>query len=229
MLQFSTRILNALLPQSCFLCGAINHQAICHACLGDLPVRRNACQRCGRSLPAMLSVSTCAECQFNPPPFDSLQAPFNYVTPIRELMHAAKYSGKLAILYCLGELLADHLKVDSLPDVIMPVPLHWRRLQTRGYNQSLELAKCIERRLAVPIDSHACVRWRPTLPQVQLSARERRINVRGAFRINYWQPHWQHIALVDDVVTHGATSGEITRLLLASGAQRVDVWCCVRA
>jgi ComF family protein len=154
---------------------------------------------------------------------------FSYAPPIDRLIQGLKYAGQLNNARVLAELMAA--KAESVfprPDVIMPVPLHPTRLRERGYNQSLELARPIARRLALPLDYRSAKRVRATLPQTGLSLRERARNVRNAFAVT--RPvAGLRIALVDDVMTTGYTVNALALCLRKAGATQVDVWVTARA
>lgn len=113
-----------------------------------------------------------------------------------------------------------------LPDALLPVPIHPRRLRERGYNQALELARPVARTLGLPLLPHALRRLRATSPQMTLPEAARAANVRGAFAVHGPLP--AHVVLVDDVLTTGATTGELARTLKAAGCARVEVWCACR-
>jgi ComF family protein len=144
------------------------------------------------------------------------------------LIPPAKFSQNLVILNLLGKLMAEHLTIEPRPDVLIPVPLHSKRLRERGYNQSLELAKRITKQTGIPLNNKACKRIKNTLPQTSLSAEQRQSNLVGAFSVIRLKPVWQHIVLIDDVMTTGATVKELASVWLEAGVQRVDVWCCAR-
>jgi ComF family protein len=218
-----------LLPHSCFLCGATATHPICKACLADLPYQnlKNTCRYCASPMPA---TGVCGTCLNKPPPYTYTWALFSYTYPVDKLIHTAKFNDNLAVLDFLGELMAQQVIMDERPDVLVPVPLHIKRLRQRGYNQSSQLAKRISKRTGIPMSHYACERHKNTPPQVtQKSAKEREENIRDAFRISRLKPSWQHIVLVDDVVTTGSTVKELTRTFLTvETIQRVDVWCCAR-
>jgi ComF family protein len=116
----------------------------------------------------------------------------------------------------------------SLPRVIIPVPLHAKRLKERGFNQALELSKPISRALKIPIDHWSCTRVLPTLPQTNLSRSQRKKNVRHVFKVATTL-HAHHVCLVDDVLTTGYTALSLSKALFKAGVQSIDVWCCARA
>lgn len=162
----------------------------------------------------------------NPPPYDSTLALFNYQFPLDHLVLALKFSKKLLYARLMGELIADRLADRSIesPEVIIPVPLHILRLQERGYNQALEIARPISKRLNIPLAGDACQRVISTQPQAVIPAGQRQSNVKKAFSIS---PHFTagHIALVDDVITTGSTMAELAQQFKKAGVKRVDVWC----
>ncbi len=214
------------------LCGdkGSNGRDLCDACQHDLPHAEVSCHRCAIPLPSGHGTGTiCGACQTNPPAFRRCLAPFAYGAPLDHLLIDLKFNGKLSVARTLGELQADWLAkhIDEQPDCIMPVPLHPARLRERGFNQSLELARPIARRLALPLDTRSCQRQRNTSPQADLSAKHRHSNIKGAFETRGAVKG--HIAIIDDVMTTGSTAEEIARTLLAAGAQAVDIWVCARA
>jgi predicted amidophosphoribosyltransferase len=93
----------------------------------------------------------------------------------------------------------------------------------------VELAKCISKQLEIPLNYRACKRIKNTLPQTSLNWEQRQVNLQGAFKVTYIDPQWQHIVLIDDVMTTGNTVAELARVFKEAGIQRVDVWCCARA
>lgn len=216
---------NWLLPQSCFLCGESSTLALCAGCLADLPYQNTACICCADVLK---EAGVCPRCQKQPPPYTHTQAVFSYIYPIDKLIPAAKFNQNLTVLNILGNLMAQHLTIEPPPDVLIPVPLHSKRLRQRGYNQSLELAKCISKHTGIPLDYYACKRIKNTLPQTTLYGDERQTNLVGAFTVERLKPQWRHIVLVDDVMTTGSTVTELALVFKKAGVQRVDVWCCAR-
>jgi len=133
----------------------------------------------------------------------------------------------------LGELFAEHLvnlytNGSAKPDVIMPVPLHHRRLRERGFNQAVEIARIVARTLDIPLDLRSCTRPKLTQPQAELPADRRKQNVSGAFA--FLPPTtYRHIALLDDVMTTGHTVAELTKTVQKVSKSTVDVWVCARA
>ncbi|QJD30693.1 ComF family protein [Methylococcus geothermalis] len=223
-------IQNWVYPPTCLLCGAPGERGLdlCGACERHLPRIGTACLHCGEPLPDG-APSPCGRCLQQPPPFDSCRAAFHYEEPIRHLIHGLKFDHRHACARTLGELTARHFReYAEPPDVIVPVPLHPSRYRERGFNQSLEIARHLSRNLNLPLELHACTRSRTTRPQAQLSAKERAKNIRGAFRLER-EIEARHIAILDDVVTTGATVSELARTLRKTGIARIDVWAVARA
>lgn len=218
-----------LSPGRCLACTAAlpGKTDFCPACERSLPRFREACPVCAAAAPAD---GPCGQCQKHPPTFTRTLAAFAYVAPIDQLIWRMKYRGRLDLTRALGEQLAAHLAraLDRPPDRLVPVPLHRARLRERGYNQSLELARPVARRLGLTLDPYSLQRVRPTPPQMQLPHAERARNIRGAFaaRTSFTG---QRIAIVDDVMTTGATVHELARCLRRAGAAAVEVWVVARA
>jgi len=155
----------------------------------------------------------------------------SFVSPVRELVHDLKFRRNMAVAPLLSSLLAERVAAEpgGRPQVLLPVPLHKTRLRERGFNQAVEIARPLARELGIPLDVAAGRRARKTIPQSQLEgAAARRENLRGAFLVP-GEVKGLHLALVDDVVTTGATVGELAAALIREGARRVDVWACCRA
>ncbi len=226
------RWLARLWPGRCLLCGGrgAGGRDLCSDCARALPANPVCCPRCGLPLPA--PAPACGGCIRTPPAFAWTLAPYRYAFPLDRLLSRFKYSGDLAAGRLLGQLLGDALAVAArLGDrdvVAVPVPLARDRLVERGYNQALELARPLARRLEVPLAIDGLARTRPTPRQAGLSARERRRNLRGAF-IASPAVRGQRVLLVDDVMTTGSTLGECARVLRRAGAVEVGVVVVARA
>jgi ComF family protein len=146
-----------------------------------------------------------------------------------KLIQRFKFDGDLAAGRLLGELLADYLAAaGDKPDCIVPVPLHPSRLKERGFNQAVELARPVNRRLKIPVRLDLCERVRATEVQSKLDAAERKKNLRDAFAVKR-SVDGLHLALLDDVVTTGVTVETLARVLRDSGAKAVTVWSVARA
>lgn len=218
----------------CLLCTSpcATDIALCTACRELLPRVHCPCPRCAVRLPPSLPPgSECGACQIKAPAFDRCHALSPYAFPMPELISWFKFKGLLssgaALASLLGAQLSPHWE-SHRPDALIPVPLHPARLRTRGFNQSLELARRLASPLRLHVEPELCLRRRNTPAQKGLDARERAKNLRGAFQVKDPPTHWQYVVLVDDVVTTMTTVNEITRLLKQKGIPRVEVACLAR-
>ena len=229
------RLQHALLPPHCLLCGQAGARGrdLCPACAGDLQRNVTCCPRC--ALPLAAPAPLCGECLQHEPPFSAAFAPFVYAHPLDLLVGKLKFARSLAAGRVLGDLWLDAIgrQPPDRPALLVPVPLHRERLRERGYNQALELAKPLARALRIPFAADLLVRTQATPAQTNLDARTRRKNLRGAFE---FRPDRldagvlpDHVALVDDVMTTGATLRECARVLKRAGVARVDAWALARA
>jgi ComF family protein len=218
-----------LFPGRCLLCGNPSHRALdlCAPCEADLPYLDIACGQCALPLPAP---GTCARCQQHPPPFAVSVVPCRHAFPVDHLIQRLKYGGELAQVAPLAGLLATLLRErpKPLPRALVPVPLHWRRQATRGFNQALEIANQLSKTLVIPVRTDLVRRIRATPPQVGMARTERRRNLARAF-VAGAAPMPEHIALIDDVVTTGSTMEALARCLGQAGAARIEVWAISRA
>jgi ComF family protein len=162
-----------------------------------------------------------------------VRVPYLYAHPVNALIHALKFRRRLAAASVLGRLLTDHLKDSGIcpPQWILPVPLHPKRQRERGFNQSLEIARPLSACLKVRIAPTLARRTLPTVAQSSLQgADSRRRNVSSAFSVDTRraQPA-DHVAIVDDVVTTGATVTSLALALKSAGVTRIEVWSIARA
>lgn len=214
-----------LFGQDCLLCAAVSGaQMLCPACHASLPHIAHACPRCA----APSAKQVCGECLRHPPAFDRTRAALAYAFPTDKLIQALKYGGQLALAKLLGELLAEALADQARPEIILPMPLHPARLKMRGFNQALEIAKVISKRFDIPLAPGLAQRVVDTTPQASLPIDARHTNVKGAFACDQ-DLRGQRIAVVDDVMTSGATLNELAKILKRAGAAQVDVWVVARA
>ena len=221
-----------LLPPTCILCGNPGHnsQDICKPCFNSLKKNLYCCYRCAEIFEsANLTPQLCGHCISQTPEFDETYAPYIYHDILRYLITHLKFNRQYKNARLLAYLLADYLqKTAELPELIIPVPLHKQRFRERGFNQSIEIAKSLSRYLHIPMDSKSCLRIRNTRHQIDLPSKQRRSNVKNAFKVKRVIKA-QHIAIVDDVMTTGSTVNELAKTLKKSGVYRVDIWTCARA
>ena len=223
--------LDTLLPPRCVLCGRPSGSVcICTPCKSDLPWIGPHCRQCALPL-ASVNDEVCGHCIQHSPPFTRTVSPLLYHFPADRLVQGFKFNRQLAAGRVLSHLMCEYV-IDrelSLPDTLIPVPLHNLRMLKRGYNQATELAGYIGKVLDIPLHIAALRRYRHTDAQSGLSRQQRRKNVRGAFN---WHSRVQpggHVAIIDDVMTTGTTVTECARVLKKAGAARVDVWVAARA
>ncbi len=217
-------ILTHLLAGHCHFCGVATGAAdLCPGCAEDLPWISAACQHCG--LPLASGASHCASCLSAPPPFDRVVALWRYSDSVEPLIRRFKLTGDLPAGRLLARLAAATLAARRYPCAgpLVPMPMHWRRLRSRGFNQSTLIARW----LGPPLARRLVMRQRHTPPQRELDAEARRHNPTGAFCLLRRPP--AAVTLVDDVLTTGASVGELARCLRAGGTQRVDVVVLARA
>jgi ComF family protein len=206
---------------TCYLCRGAARALLCTACDADLP--RLAGPRCPRCALDSPRGEPCGRCLSEAPHYDATVAALAYEFPADALVHALKFRGELALAGMLGKLLCE--KISNLEiDHVIPVPLSATRLRERGYNHAAEIARHLVPR---KLDLSLCERSRDTPPQMELPFAERRRNVRGAFRCTRTLAG-ACIAVVDDVMTTGATLDEVAKALKAAGAARVVNWVVAR-
>ncbi|MGV8711112.1 MAG: phosphoribosyltransferase family protein [Nitrosomonas sp.] len=213
-------------PDECILCGASSTQDFCQPCHDHLPqLPLNHCPTCLWPVP---TGELCGACLTRPPAFTRTVAAVRYTFPIDALIHSLKYQGNLATAPVLANLLIEKLKhIHRKPDVIIPMPLHPIRLRERGYNQAMELSRYLARHMKIPLSPTSCSRIRHTPPQTELPWRDRQKNIRKAFSCAI-DLSGQHIAVVDDVMTTGATLNEFAKILRQQGASEISNWVIAR-
>jgi ComF family protein len=223
------RLARRMAPPCCLVCreaGDDGH-ALCRACRAALPWHRGACLRCAAPLPPPDTV--CGRCQRRPPPLAEVRAAFLYADPVDRLLPRLKFHRDLAAGRLLADGMAQAFAGAGRPDALLPVPLHPARLRRRGYDQALELARPLGQALGLPLRPGVLVRIRATAAQSRLDAAQRRRNLRGAFAVAPAAALPAHVALVDDVMTTGATLHAAAVALRRAGVARVDAWVCARA
>ncbi|MBY0576639.1 MAG: ComF family protein [Gallionellaceae bacterium] len=226
ILNIGSKIKQLLPAQPCVLCGSMSDDGLwCAACDDALPyLDASHCPICALPVPGG---ATCGQCLQHPPVFNRATAVFGYTFPLDKLMQAMKYREQIALAHAFAGKLAQRIDKTDLPDCIIPMPLHPAKLRERGFNQSLLLAGGVARELNVRLLRNACQRVRDTPPQSALPWKERKKNVRGAFRCDT-DLTGKRVALVDDVMTTGASLDALAEAVQQMGASEISVWVVAR-
>ena len=237
-------VMDRLLPRTCSLCGEVGTPedpcADCERAL-DALLLRAACPRCAAPLapaaaqsaaPAGSTPPPCAACLNQPPSFHRVIAPWAFAPPLSGLIHRMKYRRDLAAAAALGRILAREVGCRSdfaPPRAVIGLPISRRRLLRRGFNHAAELAAIVRGTLGLPAPPKIRIARRHTPPQAKAeNAAQRRANVAGAFAVRRWPTDVREVAIVDDVLTTGATASALAEVLRDRGVERIEVWCCAR-
>lgn len=236
--SFFSALLDFLFPPLCHVCGKFIPQAgrlhICPPCRQRMPSPTSPlCTRCGIPFDGAGAHHPCSSCLRSPPSFRAARAALVHEGPGRDLIHAFKYTGRTHLRRPLGllavELLTEFV-ASGRPDLIVPVPLHVKRLRSRGFNQALLVGELLAEEWRIPLCRQALKRVRWTEPQINLAAELRRENVRNAFSVpDASLVSGRRVLLVDDVFTTGSTVEECSRTLDRAGAEEVLVITLSRA
>lgn len=231
-------ISEVIFPPQCPGCAEILHpftgQIFCPACNDKIKfITGSICSICGTTFPDSRAENhLCGDCLENKTYFSYARAVFCYETFILNAIHQFKYKRDISI----GEMLASFMADFSFPDIdftdyslIIPVPLHIKRLRKRGFNQSLVLARAVEHKRQIPVNFSVLKRHKFTLTQTGSNKNERKENIKGAFEVtNKKKIDGKNIILIDDVYTTGATINECAKTLIKAGAQKVAVLTLAR-
>jgi len=228
--RFFTALLDVFLPPICHICHSFIPNAdtlhICPVCRERLlPISSPLCPTCGIPFLGTGDDHRCGACLIHPPHFDAARSAFLYEGAIRDLIHSFKYNQQTQLRYPLALLtleVAFGIMQNHDLDILIPVPLHRSRLRQRGFNQAVLLGRVLSHHLLIPMRFDILARTRRTEPQVELSAAERRHNVKGAFSVH--KPDTiigRRILLLDDVMTTGSTMDECAHELKKAGASTV--------
>lgn len=212
---------DSFFPKQCVSCGKVG-SFLCLSCKRKLPsLAAPLCPKCGRP---QASGIVCPSCRQRRTEIDGIRSPYRFDEVIRKAIHQLKYQNLKAISSCLAELLADYLEPSPLPgEVLVPVPLHQRRLKERGYNQSSLLSRELGKLTSLPVIEGCLIRIKEAQPQVRAaSMEERRENVVGAFICRNEKLSAKQVILIDDVCTSGATLESCAVALKSKGA--ISVW-----
>ncbi|GAB2893484.1 double zinc ribbon domain-containing protein [Microbulbifer echini] len=211
----------------CLLCGdRASESGICPGCVGDLPYLGRACESC--ALPLASSARQCPNCLRQPPRFQRVQAAWQYAYPVSQLIQRFKYQGDLSAGHSLAQLAAGAIKpCGEPPDLLAPIPLHWRRYWIRGYNQAQLVAAELGRQWRLPVRPRLLRKISATRTQSQLRRQQRMRNLLQSFALR-GSVQEMHIGLVDDVLTTGATLEAAAQKLLEAGARKVSAFVLAR-
>ncbi len=225
MQVFINAFLSLIFPPRCEVCQKLQLPVICDDCMARFtPIIAPYCTICANPLdPLATGGNICAECKESPPVFNNCRCAGYYKDELRHAIHIMKYEGVRAIAVKLAEFTANNIDVTGLNiDVIIPVPLHADRLQMRGFNQSGLIAEELGRLMNINVDHDAMIRIINTTPQMKLPAKERKKNIRGAFRVEKSITD-KNVCFLDDVYTTGSTLNECAITALKAGAKTVSV------
>ena len=235
--------LNSLLPEHCLLCLASidphnslslgDAPSICRHCYRELPTLGNQCRRCALPLydhgDSHINATLCGECLNSAATFDKTYCAFIYDAPIDQLINRIKHQADFSTLPMLNKALIDSVSLEAIEhlDVLIPVPLHWRRQLMRGFNQATLITKALSKAFKIPYNDNLTKRHQATTAQQQFSRKQRLGNLKQAFQCSK-EVRALHIGLVDDVITTGATVTAVSNSLLATGASSVTLFALAR-
>lgn len=202
-----------------------------------LVLNKQACSRCGIPIEAVFPTSTetiCEDCFKDPPPFLRCFSPYLYLFPLDQLIATMKYQRKPQLSRLLAALMTQHLTIEAQgwPEALIPIPMHRKKQRQRGFNQAIYLANQLGKQLNIPVLTSALQKTQSTLAQNSLSASQRRHNLKGAFSVTPSAKQqllgYEHIGIVDDVITTTATMREAAACLRAIGVTEVSAWSIAR-
>lgn len=213
-------------PIPCLLCGLPAYQhCLCQACIAELPLLGPACVRCAAPVK---NAQICGRCLQLPPYQDLSFSLYRYEGSIRRCITAFKYKKQLQFSALFARQMANMISGrQQLPDCIVPIPLHPKRIRQRGYNQAAEVGKLLASTLNIDYRPELLHRVRLTRSQSELPFKQRKKNMRNAFACDQ-QPLPPHIAILDDVMTSGYTAGEAAKVFKRRGVEIIEVWTIAR-
>ena len=227
--RWPVALAGSLLPSSCALCHIGCDGALCAACQQRYaPPRTACCRRCANPMAARDAFWECGACQSGQPAFDATVAAADYAAPLDQLVLELKFGGMLALAPWFARMIGDAVVARAgveLPNILCPVPLGPGRLVERGFNQALEIARPLSKRLGIPLKAALAIRALDTAAQSSVAPAQRRHNIRNAFIVApdaLALVRGQHIGVVDDVMTSGATLHELAATFKRFGAARVS-------
>lgn len=240
-MELAQKLLEILFPSRCIVCyrtiqKTSDNQSVelCLDCHLQLPKNENCCKRCALPLPLEISSEVlCGRCIKELPQFDYCYSPFKYESDIIQIVQQLKFKDKIINSRSIGEMLYrtfndDILPVHGKPDCLVPVPLHKKRLRQRGYNQSIEIARVLSNKLQVNIAHDLVIRSKVSIAQQGLSAKKRQKNIKGVFEVHETK-NYEHVLIIDDVMTTGSTVNELAKTLKKGGVKDAGVLSFARA
>lgn len=226
------------MPSACRLCGTWQPREVCDGCLRGFGAAARRCRRCGLHLSDAALGATCQVCEDYPPEMDSVVVGVDFVPPWSGMIGALKFRSDVALARVLIPPLAQAIRQADptgrqAPDLIIPIPLSAKRWQERGYNQAWLLAQRLAHECGWLNRLHhgTLIRRQETGRLMHMQRDQREARIRHAFEVPTEQAHrvqGQHVVLVDDVMTTGATANEAARTLLQAGAASVRGWFAAR-
>lgn len=230
-LKVNSTIRRHTLCVACLAPGATG--GLCHHCIGRLPTNRLACRCCAMPLPDTAQQDAlCGECLADLPPFQSAVAPWLYRFPVDQIIGRYKYRQQLSVGHGLVRAFVDHMEQqlaahpERRPELLVPTPMHPQRQRRRGFNQAEDIAELLSERLGIPWTITLVQRSRSTPSQSGLNRQQRQTNLKGLFQATGRSP--QRVAIIDDVMTTGATARALSQVLRNAGAREIQVWTLAR-
>lgn len=223
--------LDQCMPPICLLCGnlSLNSSNLCAYCKKHIPWLKKTCYQCG--IPLSIDDTTialrCGECLQSPPSFERTYVCVHYQKPIDRLIQQLKFQKNLSYAQLIGDIMAEKFVVAERPHCLIPVPLHPSRLRERGFNQAIEIARPLSKKLQIPLCLDAFVRIKDTRAQSALNTRERNQNIKQAFACKKTMTY-KHVAIVDDVMTTGNTLRALADTIKKSGVEKISLWVFAR-
>lgn len=206
------------------------YNGLCAPCRADLPDNRLHCEVCALPLAFSGPARRCGECLTQPPPFTRSLIPWRYQFPVDRMIGRYKYHGQRKFARPLLADFSDYLERDLIvserPELLIPAPMHWRRRWQRGFNQSQDIAEYLGGHLKIPVGSQTVRRGRQVRAQRGLNRATRLTNLNEVFEV--CRPIPARIAIVDDVVTTGATTRALAGALTDAGARDIQIWALAR-
>lgn len=225
-----------ILPYHCVMCLELSDQRrdVCLKCQAELPASLHACLQCGIALSIQNNHDRCGPCIAHPPHFDDTIVGFNYQIPIDTWLKQFKFHKKGLYARILTEIYAEKInhvlkqRPENKPQMLVPMPLHWRRIAQRGFNQAYIIAQQLSKQTQIPIIQQSRItRIKYTQPQSSLDQHARQKNLLNAFHVQNLS-NLEHVAIVDDIFTTGNTVNELSKQLKQQGIYRVSIWALAR-